>query len=146
FEAVRTARNYFRANRPASANGERERLNVIAPSTAHPGLNKAGEIMDIDIIRVPVGPEHRADTNRMLEAINDRTIMLFSSAPCYPYGVFDPISELGAAAAERNLWLHVDACWGGFISPFAKELGYAIPPWDLGVKGVTSLSADIHKF
>ena len=146
FEAVRTARNYFRANRPASANGERERLNVIAPSTAHPGLNKAGEIMDIDIIRVPVGPEHRADTKRMLEAINDRTIMLFSSAPCYPYGVFDPISALGAAAAERNLWLHVDACWGGFISPFAKELGYAIPPWDLGVKGVTSLSADIHKF
>jgi glutamate/tyrosine decarboxylase-like PLP-dependent enzyme len=146
FEAVRTARNYFRANRPASGNGKQERLNVIAPVTAHAGLNKAGEIMDIDIIRVPVGPERRADTKRMLEQVNEHTIMLFSSAPCYPYGVFDPISELGAASAERNLWLHVDACWGGFISPFAKKLGYAIPPWDLGIKGVTTLSADIHKF
>jgi len=146
FEAVRTARNYFRANKPGPANGGRERLNVIAPVTAHAGLNKAGEIMDIDIIRVPVGPERRADVKAMLELVNDHTIMLFSSAPCYPYGVFDPITDLGAAAAARNLWLHVDACWGGFISPFAKELGYAIPPWDLAVKGVTSLSADIHKF
>jgi len=146
FEAVRTARNYYRANKPSPADGGRERLNVVAPVTAHAGLNKAGEIMDIDIIRVPVGPERRADVKAMLEKVNDRTIMLFSSAPCYPYGVFDPITDLGAAAAERNLWLHVDACWGGFISPFAKELGYAIPPWDLAVKGVTSLSADIHKF
>ncbi|WP_340108278.1 pyridoxal phosphate-dependent decarboxylase family protein [Pikeienuella sp. HZG-20] len=146
FEAVRTARNRHRARRALNGKGERERLNVVAPESAHAGLNKAGEIMDIDIVRVPVGAEWRADVKRMLELVDDRTIMLFASAPCYPYGVFDPIRELGAAAAKRDLWLHVDACWGGFISPFAKELGYAIPPWDLGVEGVTSLSADIHKF
>jgi Pyridoxal-dependent decarboxylase conserved domain/Thiolase, N-terminal domain len=78
--------------------------------------------------------------------IDDRTIMLFASAPCYPYGVFDRIEDIALLAQQRQLWLHVDACWGGFISPFAKELGYPIPLWDFQLPGVTSISADLHKF
>src|SRR5690606_30100515 len=64
----------------------------------------------------------------------------------YPYGVFDRIEDISNLALERDIWLHVDGCWGGFISPFAEELGYPIPPWDMRLPGVTSLSADLHKF
>ena len=142
FEAVKTARKHHRLRYP----GQKNRLNVVAAISAHATLNKAGEILDVDIVRVGLTGEYRADVAAMAAAVNDSTIMLFASAPCFPYGVFDPIVELGRLATERNLWLHVDGCWGGFISPFAKRLGYPIPEWDLAVPGVTSVSSDIHKF
>ncbi len=141
FEAVKTARKFHRQNRKSVLP-----LNVVAPHSAHATLNKAGEILDVEIRRVPLGAGRRADVAAMATAVDEGTIMLFSSAPCFPYGVFDPIESLGQLAAERDLWLHVDACWGGFISPFAKRLGYPIPPWDLSVRGVWSISADLHKF
>lgn len=45
-----------------------------------------------------------------------------------------------------NLLLHVDACLGGFVLPFARKLGYPIPAFDFSVAGVTSMSVDTHKF
>jgi glutamate/tyrosine decarboxylase-like PLP-dependent enzyme len=140
-EAVRTAKK-----RHVLEKGRDYPLNVVAPYSAHAALNKAGEVLDVEIRRIPLADEFRADPAAMAGAVDDGTIMLFGSAPCFPYGVIDPIRELGKVALEKGLWLHVDACWGGFISPFAKQLGYPIPDWDLGVPGVTSVSADIHKF
>jgi glutamate/tyrosine decarboxylase-like PLP-dependent enzyme len=74
-----------------------------------------------------------------------RTVALVGSAPCYPFGVTDPIGELGALAEARGTWLHVDACVGGFLSPFLERLGVALPTWDFRVPGVASMSADVHK-
>lgn len=142
FEAVKTARKLFRTRHP----GVTGRLNLVCPVSAHATLNKAGDILDVDIVRVGLTADWRGDVDAMAAAVNERTIMLFASAPCFPYGVFDPIVQLGQLARERDLWLHVDGCWGGFISPFAKRLGYPIPEWDLSVPGVTSISSDIHKF
>jgi glutamate/tyrosine decarboxylase-like PLP-dependent enzyme len=107
---------------------------------------KGAEALDVEVRRTPLDAQYRGTAEAFEAAIDDRTIMLFASAPCYPYGVFDRIEEIAVLAQKRRLWLHVDACWGGFISPFAKELGYPIPVWDFQIPGVTSISADIHKF
>jgi glutamate/tyrosine decarboxylase-like PLP-dependent enzyme len=142
FQAVKTARDQAR-----SVRGERYGIyNIVAATTSHATLNKIAQYLDVEVRRTPVDHEFRATTGALESAIDANTIMLFASAPCYPYGVFDRIEEIGELALRRNLWLHVDACWGGFISPFAEELGYRIPPWDFRVPGVTSLSADLHKF
>lgn len=142
FMAVKTARDLARHKR-----GEPQgRYNIVACVTAHPCLNKAGELLGIDVIRTPHSKEFRADPSLMRAAIDDRTIMLFASAPNYPFGTFDPISEIGKLAQHSDLRLHVDGCWGGFLSPFAERLGYPIPVWDFRVPGVSSLSADLHKF
>ncbi len=140
FEAVRTARNRARAR------GMTGRLNLVAPFTVHPAVDKAAQIMEIDMVRVPVADDMRADVEAMAAAINEQTFMLLGSAVCYPFGVFDPIERLGELALERDIWLHVDGCWGGFINPFSKQLGYAVPKWDLEVPGVMSMSTDLHKF
>ena len=119
---------------------------VVAPYSAHPAFNKAAHYLGLDVKRVPVGPDHRANAERMADAIEDRTIMLVGSAPQFAHGVIDPISDLAQLALEHDLWLHVDACVGGFIAPFARALGRPIPPFDFSVPGVSSMSADLHKY
>ncbi len=121
------------------------RPQVIAPHSAHPALNKAAFMLGLDVKRVPVGPDFRADPAAIEAAIGPNTVGMYASAPTYSLGMVDPIPELGAIAARRNLWLHVDACVGGILAPFVRECGYEVPPFDFSVPGITSISADLHK-
>ncbi len=82
----------------------------------------------------------------MAEQIDERTIAIIGSACNYGYGTIDPIAELGQVALARGVRLHVDGCLGGFILPFGEELGYDVPPFDFRVPGVTTISADTHKY
>lgn len=140
FQAIKTAKKLAREQ------GRPEPFNIIAPVSAHPAVDKAAGILDLEVRRTGLGVDFRADTTAMAEACDESTILLYASAPGFPYAVFDPIEEIGNLAQKRDLWLHVDACWGGFLSPFAAQLGYPIPAYDFLVPGVSSLSADIHKF
>jgi sphinganine-1-phosphate aldolase len=122
------------------------RPELVVPSTIHPAFDKAAHYFGVRLRKVPVGADLRADVRAMARAIGRRTIGLVASAPQYPHGVVDPIAELGALALERKLPLHVDACVGGFILPWLERLGRRVPRWDFRVPGVTSISADLHKF
>lgn len=140
--AMKAARNWSRERR-----GDPQfRGNFVLPDTAHPAFTKGGDMMDMEVRRVPVGPDYRADPAAIEAAIDKDTIMIVGSAPCFPYGVIDPIDELGEVAQRHDLWLHVDACVGGYLAPFVKELGRDVPTFDFQVPGVTSISADLHKF
>jgi len=142
-QAVQTCRDHVRRQR----GGTRGRpMNIVAPLTVHPAFDKAARLMDLEVRRVPVGADLRADVVAMSRLIDDDTIMLVGSAPCFPFGVLDPIADLGELAAARGLWLHVDACVGGYLAPFARMIGRAIPAFDFAVPGVSSMSADLHKF
>jgi glutamate/tyrosine decarboxylase-like PLP-dependent enzyme len=140
FLAVQVARDHARAERGV------ERTQLLTPSTAHPAFAKAAHYLDVEHVLVDVAADGRADVAAMTDAITDRTALVVGSAPCYPYGVVDPIPELAAAASERGVLFHTDACLGGWLLPFWERLGEPVPPWDLSVPGVTSLSADIHKY
>jgi glutamate/tyrosine decarboxylase-like PLP-dependent enzyme len=139
--AVKTARDWARTQRPAIRTPE-----MVLPVTAHPALDKAGHYFGVRPIHVPVAADFRADVAAMTAAITPNTILLVGSAPSYPQGVVDPIAALAQLAQARGLLLHVDACVGGMMLPFARRLGYPIPPFDFSVPGVTSLSVDLHKY
>lgn len=139
--AVKTARDWARARDPANTAPE-----IILPLTAHPAFEKAAHYFCVEPIHIPVGPDLRADVDAARAAITPRTILLVGSAPSYPHGVIDPIQELAQVARENGLLFHVDACVGGFMLPFVRKLGYPVPDFDLRVPGVTSLSADLHKY
>jgi sphinganine-1-phosphate aldolase len=98
------------------------------------------------IIRIPVGDDFRADVKAMKDALTDNTIVLVGSAPPFPHGIVDPMEEISELARERGIGCHTDACLGGFILPWAERLGYNIPIFDFRLPGVTSISADTHKF
>jgi sphinganine-1-phosphate aldolase len=139
--AVKTYRDRAREKKPDIKVPE-----MVLPDSAHPAFEKAAHYFDVKSARIPVGPDFRADTAAMKAAINENTILLVGSAPCYPHGVVDPIPDLAAIALESGLPLHVDSCLGGYLLPFVKRLGYPVPDYDFRVKGVTSISADAHKY
>jgi len=101
--------------------------------------------MELDARRIAV-TDYRADAAAMAEAITENTIMIVGSAHAYPYGHVDPIADLATIAAQHDLWLHVDACIGGFFLPFARQLGEDVPAFDFAVPEVRSISADLHKY
>jgi glutamate/tyrosine decarboxylase-like PLP-dependent enzyme len=120
---------------------------IVAPVTAHPAFHKAAHYLGARVVPVPVDPvTYRADAGAMAEAIDERTILVVASAPSYTQGVIDPVAEIAAAAAERGVFCHVDACVGGWLLPWLREAGAVVRPFDLSVPGVTSISCDLHKF
>ena len=119
---------------------------MVLPDSAHAAFDKAAHCLGVEAVRVPVGPDMRADVAAMAAAVDERTVLVAGSAPCYPHGVVDPIAELSALAHERGIGFHTDACLGGFLLPFAERLGHPVEPFDFRLPGVSSISADTHKY
>ena len=140
--AVQACRDWSRKQRQAPTH----RGNIVASETLHPAFNKGAKLMDLEMRRAPVGADLRMDLAAVEALIDDDTIMLVGSAPNFPYGMIDPIAALGEIATRRGVWLHVDACVGGYLAPFVRMIGRPIPDFDFVVPGVSSLSADLHKF
>jgi sphinganine-1-phosphate aldolase len=130
----------------ASARGI-EPANIVKPETGHPAFDKACHLLGMEMRRVPIDPVTTlVDVDAMAAAIDDRTAAIVGSACNYGYGTIDPISELSDLALERGVGLHVDGCLGGFILPFGEQLGYDVPVFDFRLAGVTTISADTHKY
>jgi len=139
--AVAAYRDRARRQRPWIRSPE-----LVVPQTIHPAFDKAAHYFGVKLVKTPVGPDYRADVRAMAAKITRNTIGLAASAPQYPHGVVDPIAALGELAQRKKLPLHVDACVGGFVLPWIERLGRPVPRWDFRVPGVTSISADLHKF
>jgi sphinganine-1-phosphate aldolase len=130
------------------ANSERTKSpNVIKPETAHPAFAKSCHLFGIEVRVAPVDPlTTQVDLDWVAAHIDADTVALIGSACNYGYGTIDPITELGALALHHGVGLHVDGCLGGFLLPYGRELGYDIAPFDFSVPGVTTMSADTHKY
>ncbi len=121
--------------------------NVIKPETAHPAFDKACHLLRIELRRAPVDPvTTQVDVEWVAGHIDAATIAIVGSACNYGYGTIDPIEQLSDLALARGVGLHVDGCLGGLILPFGERLGYDIPVFDFRLPGVTSISADTHKY
>lgn len=140
FMAVKTARDHARAKRKLN-----EPMNLVIPFTAHPAFDKAAAVMDLEVRRVPV-KDLLADVAAMEAAIDGATLLIAGSAPCFPYGLIDPIEALADLAQRKGVWMHVDACVGGYLAPFVRMEGAPLPPFDFAVPGVWSISGDLHKY
>jgi glutamate/tyrosine decarboxylase-like PLP-dependent enzyme len=141
--AIKTARDFARATKGHTGQG-----NIVLPLSAHPAFDKAAHLMDLEIRRISLRGDssYEADPEAMASACDEQTIMLVGSAPNFPHGIIDPIEALGEVAASKDIWLHTDACVGGYFAPFARMNGVPVPPFDFQVPAVRSISADLHKY
>lgn len=134
--AVKTARDNWRASHPGGAVPR-----LLAPVTAHAAFQKAAHYFGLELDLVPVNSDGTCAASALIERMADDVALVVVSAPSYPFAALDPVSEVAAAADERGISCHVDACIGGWVLPWLDTA-----PWDFRVPGVTSLSADLHKF
>lgn len=143
---MKTYRDLFRAIHGSSS----RKPVVVLPITAHPAIEKAAHYLCMKTIYVPVDPTTRrcdlAELRRVLSAHGSSVCLVVGSAPAYPHGTVDPIEEMARVASERKIPMHVDGCLGGFVLPWIEKAGYPVPLWDFRVAGVTSISADVHKY
>jgi glutamate/tyrosine decarboxylase-like PLP-dependent enzyme len=124
-----------------------DRPQVVAPTTVHAAFHKAAHLFGLDLELVDVDPvTFRADPAATAAALTDRSVLVVVSAPSYAHGVVDPVTPIAAAAAEQGIRCHVDACIGGFVLPFLRAAEPSPPAWSFAVPGVTSVSADLHKY
>ncbi len=140
FLAVLAARERFRKKRPQAV-GE-----ILLSSTAHPTFHKAAHYFGLKVCSTPVNKDFKTSPEAIQQHISENTALIVASAPSFPQGIIDPIEELGQIALQHGIPMHVDACVGGFILPFLKRSGLELPAFDFSVPGVTSLSADLHKY
>ena len=138
---VKSARDRARALRPEVTEPE-----IVAPESAHPSFQKAADYFGLRLVSTPLTSEGLVDVPAYHAAVTDNTVLMVGSAPSTMLGMVDPIPEMAAPAAERGIGFHVDACVGGYFLPFTEKLGYEVTPWDFRVPGVTTISADLHKF
>lgn len=122
------------------------RPNMVLSTSAHAAFEKAAHYFGLESRRVGVTEDWRADVQAMSDRVDEDTVLLVGSAPQYPQGVIDPISEIAELGASRSVNVHVDACMGGVTLPYLERLGEALPAWDFRVEGVTSISVDLHKY
>ena len=139
--AVKTYRDLAKAKRPRMGRPE-----MILPRSAHVAFEKAAHLFGVKVRHADLDDRFRVRVDHVKRLINSNTIMIVGSAPQYPQGVIDPIEELATLARKKDIPMHVDACVGGLILPFLEKLGCPIPRWDFRVPGVTSISADLHKY
>jgi glutamate/tyrosine decarboxylase-like PLP-dependent enzyme len=123
-----------------------ERPEMVAPWSAHPAFAKAAKYLGIELKQVPLDEHFRARVDQAEKLLSPNTVLVVGSAPNYPFGTVDPIPELAALASDRGISFHTDSCLGGFMLPFYERLGEQVPPFDFRVPGVTTLSADVHKY
>lgn len=139
--AVKTARDLWRSQHPRwEAKHQIPRL--VAPATVHAAFHKAARLFDLKLDLAPCGSDGSVAAKDITKRLGSDVALVVLSAPSYPTGVLDPISEVAKAAKKRGISCHVDACFGGMILPWIPNL----PPWDFRVPGVTSISADLHKY
>ncbi len=120
--------------------------NVVKPVTAHVALDKGAHWLGIEMRRSPLDADYLADVDAMADMVDDQTIAVIGSAANYAHGLIDPIEEIAELARSRDIGMHVDGCLGGWLLPWIERLGYELPLWDFRVPGVTSISADTHKY
>ncbi|MFC5041006.1 pyridoxal phosphate-dependent decarboxylase family protein [Ornithinimicrobium kibberense] len=142
--AVKAARDTWRERHPGST----ARPRIVLPQTAHAAFHKAAHYLDLDVDVFPVDPTTGTlPAGDLTRRLDEATALVVVSAPAYPHGVVDPVADVAGAAQEAGVPCHVDACVGGLVLPFWEAAGGGpVPPWDFRVPGVSSISADLHKY
>lgn len=136
--AVKSAREKFRLEKSGTP-------EIVLPITAHPAFIKSAQYLGLKVVRTAVDEKFRANPDAIAEAISDKTAIVVCSAPNYPFGCVDDVKSV-AEITEGKVWLHVDACMGGFVLPFMRKLGEKVTDFDFSIENVFSISADLHKY
>ena len=121
---------------------------IIISITAHCAFEKACEIFGVKCIKIPLDKKtYQINLSLVEKNISKNTICLVGSFPNFPHCISDDIEKLSKLGIKYNIPVHCDCCLGGFLVAFHERAGINdIPLFDFRLPGVTSISADLHKY
>jgi len=122
-----------------------KKKEIIVPESAHFSFEKIKSLMDIKLKIIPLNKDYVVDVKNLRKKISKDTAAIVGIAGSTELGTIDPIAEINDICDDENIFLHIDAAFGGFVIPFIKELGYNVPDFDFALKNVNSISIDAHK-
>ena len=121
---------------------------IIISITAHCAFEKACEIFGVKCIKIPLDKKtYQINLSLVEKNISKNTICLVGSFPNFPHCISDDIEKLSKLGIKYNIPVHCDCCLGGFLVAFHERAGINDTPlFDFRLPGVTSISADLHKY
>jgi len=138
---IKSARDRARPIHP-----EIDSPEMVVPASAHPAFWKGAHYFGLRVRKARLDSTHQVDLDHYVSLIGDNTVLLVGSAPSLTLGMVDPIPTMAPWAAARDINFHVDGCVGGWFLPFAEAEGESFATFDFRTPGVTTISADLHKF
>ncbi|MBI4344383.1 MAG: tyrosine decarboxylase MfnA [Euryarchaeota archaeon] len=129
----------------AARNRARARREVVVPDTAHFSIEKAADLLGLRLVRARSNPDHTVDVGDVRRRTGKRTVAIVGVAGSTEYGTVDDIEALSELVLEKDIHLHVDAAFGGFVIPFLRSAGYEFGRFDFSLPGVASITIDPHK-
>lgn len=136
--AMRAARNYARRYKNITE------PEMIVPKSAHFSFKKAADMFGMKVVEADMDG-YLIDVNSLENKINKNTAVIVAIAGTTELGLIDNVEEIAEIAKKHDIYLHVDAAFGGFVIPFLKEEGYDFPKFDFSLDAVCSMTIDPHK-
>ena len=138
--AMRAARNFAKQENPGIKDPE-----IIVPKSAHFSFKKAADMLCLNIMEAKLDSDYKVDITSIEEMLSEKTVAVVAVAGTTELGKVDPVEDISNICLENNIYLHVDAAFGGYSIPFLTEMGYEFPKFDFRLKGVCSITIDPHK-
>ncbi len=130
--ALLAARNMAQATQP----------EVVLPESAHFSFTKICNLLKLKPVYAGLDGSFRVDSSSVEKCISKNTVAIVGTAGTAELGAVDPIEDLSCIALKYNVWLHVDAAFGGLVIPFLKNAKYK---FDFTLDAVKSMTVDPHK-
>jgi tyrosine decarboxylase/aspartate 1-decarboxylase len=134
-QAIRSMRNNLSSKKKCG------KPNIVVPDSAHFSFDKVSDILDIELRKASLDEELKVSIQSVQSLIDENTIGLVAIAGSTEFGQVDEIEKLSEIALQNNIFLHVDAAFGGFVLPFLEKTH----EFDFKLPGVTSIAIDPHK-
>jgi aromatic-L-amino-acid decarboxylase len=125
-------------------------LTLYASVETHHSIGKAAALLGIgldNVRHIPIDDAFKIRIDELRKAIADdiaeghQPFCVVANAGTVSTGAVDPLGEVAETAHEFGLWLHVDACYGGFavMAPSVRHLFS-------GLSEADSIALDPHKW
>ncbi len=118
---------------------------IILPRSAHFSFKKIISMLSLKPHYVPLDENYRMDVSMIEDLISENTMAIVAIAGTTELGMVDDIEKISQIAYSNDIYLHVDAAFGGFIIPFLDDERKAGLNFDFKCKGVSSITIDPHK-
>jgi glutamate/tyrosine decarboxylase-like PLP-dependent enzyme len=120
------------------------RWSFVTSDEAHSSLAHSARVMDVDVIKVPVGADGRMTGADVAKAVGDSWGSVFAvvaTGGTTNFGIVDDIASVVATAKEHGIWVHVDGAYG-----IAGMFASSTKPYFAGLGGADSFIVDPHKW